>query len=110
MSEPDPPTLLLWKRASETPKRARVFSLRGTPKILRKEGKTHKKQGKARKTHQSKEIEKGRDLEGQGGYFMEQDLLASVRKGRAWAIAVRRASYRSLFLLNSGRFSQKKTV
>ena len=30
------------------------------------------------------------------------------RKGRTWAIAVRRGSYKSLFLLNSGRFSLEK--
>ena len=29
-------------------------------------------------------------------------------KGRTWAIAVRRGSYNSLFLLNSGRFSLEK--
>ena len=32
----------------------------------------------------------------------------TVRKGRTWAIAVRRGSYKSLFLLNSGRFSLEK--
>ena len=31
--------------------------------------------------------------------------LFSFRKRRTWAIAVRRDSYESLFLLNSGRFS-----
>ena len=37
-------------------------------------------------------------------------LRPYFRKGRTWAIAVERASYKSLFLLNSGRFSleQKK--
>ena len=28
----------------------------------------------------------------------------TIRKGRTWAVAVRRASYKSLFLPNSGRF------
>ena len=28
--------------------------------------------------------------------------------GRTWAIAVRRGSYKSLFLLNSGRFFPRK--
>ena len=32
----------------------------------------------------------------------------TLRKGRTWAIAVRRGSYKSLFLLNSGRFSLEK--
>ena len=32
-----------------------------------------------------------------------------IRKGRTWAIAVRRGSYKSLFLLNSGRFSLEKS-
>ena len=31
-----------------------------------------------------------------------------IRKGRTWAIAVRRGSYKSLFLLNSGVFSLEK--
>ena len=31
-----------------------------------------------------------------------------LRKGRTWAIAVRRGSYKSLFLPNSGRSSQEK--
>ena len=33
---------------------------------------------------------------------------APIRKGRTWAIAVRRGSYKSLFLLNSGRFFPRK--
>ena len=33
---------------------------------------------------------------------------ALIRKGRTWAIAVRRGSYASLFLLNSGCFSPEK--
>ena len=32
------------------------------------------------------------------------DLAKWIRRGRTWAIAVRRGSYKSLFLLNSGRF------
>ena len=32
----------------------------------------------------------------------------SIRKGSTWAIAVRRGSYKSLFLLNSGRFCREK--
>ena len=32
----------------------------------------------------------------------------SVRKGRTWAIAARRGLYKSLFLLNSGRFLPRK--
>ena len=32
----------------------------------------------------------------------------TFREGRTWAIAVRRGSYESLFLLNSGRFSLTK--
>ena len=31
-------------------------------------------------------------------------LVASFRKGRTWAITIRRGSYKSLFLLNSGHF------
>ena len=31
-----------------------------------------------------------------------------LKKGRTWAIAVRRGSYKSLFLPNSGRFSLEK--
>ena len=31
------------------------------------------------------------------------------RKGRTWAIAVRRGSYKSLFLLNSGHFPLNKS-
>ena len=34
--------------------------------------------------------------------------FADIRKGRTWAIAVRRGSYKSLFLPNSGRFSLEK--
>ena len=34
--------------------------------------------------------------------------LTKIRKGGTWAIAVRRGSYKSLFLLNSGRFSLEK--
>ena len=37
--------------------------------------------------------------------FPTQDYF---RKGRTWAIAVRRGSYKSLFLLNSGRFPLEK--
>ena len=33
---------------------------------------------------------------------------AQIRRGRTWAIAVRKGSYKSLFLLNSGRFSLEK--
>ena len=36
------------------------------------------------------------------------DKPINLRKGRTWAIAVRRGSYESLFLLNSGRFSLEK--
>ena len=34
--------------------------------------------------------------------------VAKIRKGRTWAIAVRRGSYKSLFSLNSGRFPLEK--
>ena len=34
--------------------------------------------------------------------------LPFIRKGRTWAIAVRRGSCESLFLLNSGSFSPEK--
>ena len=36
------------------------------------------------------------------------DGIAKIRKGRTWAIAVRRGSCKSLFLPNSGRFSLEK--
>ena len=57
--------LLFWKNARETPKKARVFSLHGTPKSLEKKGKTHKKAreiGKRKK--QGNRRKQG--LEGQG--------------------------------------------
>ena len=37
-----------------------------------------------------------------------QHMTFCIRKGRTWAIAVRRGSYKSLFLLNLGRFPQIK--
>ena len=35
-------------------------------------------------------------------------MVIIIRKGRTWAIVVRRGSYKSLFLLNSGRLSPEK--
>ena len=47
---------LFWKKAGETPKKSKGFSLRGTPKMLEKKVKTHKE---ARQIGlKSKEIEK----------------------------------------------------
>ena len=42
------------------------------------------------------------------GFYLLDILSASIRGGRTWAIAVRRGSYESLFLPNSGRFSLEK--
>ena len=43
-----------------------------------------------------------------GRQFYFHFHVAKLRKGRAWAIAVRRGSYRSLFLPNSDRLSLRK--
>ena len=40
---------------------------------------------------------------------MARFTKGNFRKGRTWAIAVRRGSYKSLFLLNSGRFCLEKS-
>ena len=37
--------------------------------------------------------------------FLHLDLALTIRDGRTWAIAARGGSYKSLFLLNSGRLS-----
>ena len=59
---PDPPTLAFLKKARETPKKARVFSLRGTPNPWKRQEKRPNKQGKS-ESEKTKETKKA----GNGG-------------------------------------------
>ena len=64
---PDPPVLAFLEKARVFPKKARVFSLRGTPKLLGKERKNAQKSKENRKTKKARKSKKAK-IGGSFGY------------------------------------------
>ena len=68
---PDPPTLAFLKKARVLPQKNKGFSLRGTPKILGKGRKAHKKSKENRKQKKQGNRKK-QGLEGQGKFHSDR--------------------------------------